>query len=92
MDAELKSYLEAMEQRMIAHILDRTQEMVRDAQTEVLRGFERYQANIQIRLRTLEADTSNIKTSQDLRLANLEERITAIEMRLMLGNEGAKPS
>ena len=88
MDAELRSYLEAMEQRM----LERTQEMVRDAQTEVLRGFERYLAGVQIRLRTLEADASNIKTSQELRLANLEERITAIEMRLMMGNSGSKPS
>ena len=92
MDAELRSYLEAMEQRTIERILERTQEMVRDAQTEVLRGFDRYQTGIQIRLRTLEADTSNLKTSQELRLANLEERITAIEMRLMLGREGAKPS
>jgi hypothetical protein len=92
MNSELKSYLEAMEQRMIGRILQRTQEMVRDAQTEVLRGFNRYQNAVQIRLRTLEADTSNIKTSQDLRLANLEERITAIEVKLMLGNHGTKAS
>lgn len=88
MDDELRSYLEGMEQR----ILERTQEMVRDSQTEVLRGFDRYQTGIQIRLRTLEADASNLKTSNELRLANLEERITALEMRLMLGNQGAKPS
>jgi hypothetical protein len=92
MDAELRSYLEAMEQRMIERILDRTQEMVRDAQTEVLRGFERYLAGVQIRLRTLEADASNMKTSQDLRLANLEERIIAIELKLMGNSGGAKPS
>ena len=49
MDAELRSYLESMEQRM----LERTQ--VRDAQTEVLRGFERYLTGVQIRLRTVEA-------------------------------------
>lgn len=88
MDAELRSYLEAMEQRM----LERTQEMVRDAQTEVLRGFDRYQAGIQIRLRTLEAETSNLKTAQELRLANHEERIAALEMRLMRGDYGSKPS
>jgi hypothetical protein len=92
MDAELRSYLEAMEQRIIERILDRTQEMVRDAQTEVLRGFERYLAGVQIRLRTLEADASNLKTSQDLRLANLEERIIAIELKLMGNSGGAKPS
>jgi hypothetical protein len=108
MDAELRSYLEGMEQRMLGRtqqivqeitatrkqeILDQTQEMVRDAQTEVLRGFERYLAGVLIRLRTLEADTSNVKTSQELRLANLEERIIAIELKLMRGNSsGAKPS
>ena len=53
MDAELRSYLEAMEQRMLERISERTQEMVRDAQTGILRGFERYLTGVQIRLRTL---------------------------------------
>ncbi|MBV8807033.1 MAG: hypothetical protein JO033_00035 [Acidobacteriaceae bacterium] len=77
MDQDLRQYLEAMEGR----ILDRTQEMVRDAQTEILRGFERYQAGVQIRLRSLEAETSNLKTAQEMRLANLEERVTALELQ-----------
>ena len=81
MDEELRQYLGAMEQR----ILDRTQEMVRDAQTDILRGFERYAAGNNIRLRTLEADFSNLHTSEQLRLANLEERVQALELKLMGG-------
>lgn len=77
LDSKMDQHLEAMEQR----ILDRTQEMVRDAQTEILRGFERYQTGAQIRFRSLEAETSNLKTAQELRLANLEERVLALELK-----------
>lgn len=77
MDQDLRQYLEAMERR----ILDGTQEMVRDAQTEILRGFEHYQNASQIRFRSLEAETSNLKTAQELRLANLEERVAALEIK-----------
>ena len=64
-------------------ILERTQEMVRDAQTEILRAFERYQNGVQIRLRSLEAETSNLKTAQEMRLANHEERIAALEAAIL---------
>jgi hypothetical protein len=89
MDQELREHLEAMEQRM----LHQTQEMVRDAQTEILRGFDHYhyQTGVQLRLRTLEAETSNLKTAQELRLANLEERVIALEIaiqRKRLSNGG----
>jgi hypothetical protein len=84
MDEELKAYLTGMEQRMA----DRTQEMVRDAQTEILRGFQRYLDAPNIRLRSLEAETSNLKTAQELRLANHEERIIALESALMLRGKG----
>jgi len=83
MDDELRQHLTAMEERM----LERTQEMVRDAQTEILRGFERFLTGNLIRLRTLEADFSNLRTSEQLRLANLEERIQALELRLMGGGK-----
>ena len=79
MDEEMKQYLGAMERR----IVDPTQEVVRDAQTEILRGFDRYQSGVQIRMRSLEAETSNLKTAQELRLANHEERISALELRLL---------
>ncbi|HEX3684658.1 MAG TPA: hypothetical protein VHU83_19125 [Bryobacteraceae bacterium] len=84
MDEELKTYLTGMEQRMA----DRTQEMVRDAQTEILRGFQRYLDASNIRLRSLEAETSNLKTAQELRLANHEERIIALESALMVRGKG----
>ena len=75
------------ETRIVDHVLERTQEMVRDAQTEILRGFERFLTGNLIRLRTLEADFSNLRTSEQLRLANLEERIQALELRLMGGGK-----
>ena len=84
MDEELRQYLSTMEQRM----LERTQELVRDAQTEILRGFERFLTGNTIRLRTLEADFSNLRASEQLRLANLEERVQALELKMM---GGAKP-
>jgi hypothetical protein len=79
MDEELRQYLAGME--------DRIQTMVREAQTEILRGFERFLTGNLIRLRTLEADFSNLRTSEQLRLANLEERIHALEMRLAGGGK-----
>ena len=36
-----------------ARLLDRVQEMVRDAQTEILRGFERFSRAHDIRLRKI---------------------------------------
>jgi hypothetical protein len=95
MDDELRTYLAGMEQRLEHHllestqaleqrILDRTQEMVRDAQTEILRGFQRYLDGSNIRLRSLEAETSNLKTAQEMRLANHEERIAALEAKVMM--------
>jgi len=89
MDQELREYLAAMEQR----IIDRTQEMVLAAQTEILRGFERYSTSSIIRLRTIEADFANLRTSEQLRLANLEERIQALESKLLGGRPpNGKPS
>ncbi len=55
MDDELRRHLQAMEQR--------TAEKIPDAQTEILRGFERYLKGINIRLRLIEADAGNLKTA-----------------------------
>jgi hypothetical protein len=61
-------------------------ELVRDAQTEILRGFDHFQTGIVIRLRKAESDISNINASTALRLENLEERVFEIEKKLITGN------
>jgi hypothetical protein len=71
---------------MEARMMDRVQEIVRDAQTEILRGFERYSRSQDIRMRKMEADVSNLNTSESLRIAMLEERVTWIEQKLIGGD------
>lgn len=66
------------------------QESIRDAQTEILRGFERYSRSQDIRLRKLEADYSNLNTSESMRIAMLEERVTSLE-RKMIGGDPQRP-
>jgi hypothetical protein len=63
-------------------ILERTQEMVRDAQTELLRGFASFAESQQIRMSKMTADISNIDASTNLRMIVLERRLLEIEKRL----------
>ena len=65
-------------------ILERTQEMVRDAQTELLRGFVAYSERENIQLRKLRADVSNVDASTEERMAILERRLFEIEKRLFI--------
>jgi hypothetical protein len=63
-------------------ILERTQEMVRDAQTELLRGYASFAESQEIRMRKMTADISNIDASTNLRMVVLERRLLEIEKRL----------
>lgn len=76
LEDRLKSTLNALEERLI--------ERIRDAQTELLRGFERFQTAEIIRMRKIEADQSNLSTSTSIRLDNPEERVLEIEKRLLV--------
>lgn len=84
MDAHLSAHLIAMEARLV--------EKIRDSQTELLRGFEKFQTAQNIRMRKLEANLSNLDTSASLRLENLEERLFEVEKKLLLngGTKGQK--
>ena len=66
------------------HILEATQEQVRDAQTEILRAFHAYSSGVNITLRKLKADVTNIDAATDQRIAIVEGRLREIEMRLLL--------
>lgn len=76
LEDRLKSTLNALEERLI--------ERIRDAQTELLRGFERFQTAEIIRMRKIEVDQSNLSTSTSIRLDNPEERVLEIEKRLLV--------
>ena len=85
MDEDLKQHLVAMEHRM----LDRVQEMVRDAQTEILKAFFPFQDGTNIRLRKLEADNSNLNSGLWERMGVIERRLQEIEKKLMLNPPAA---
>ena|SRR5215831_678442 len=65
-----------------AEILAQTQEYVRDAQTELLRGFGAFQTSQSVQFRRLKADLSNVDASTDQRLTAVEQRLLEIEKRL----------
>ena len=54
--AELESRMDARFKGMEARLV----EQIRDSQTELLRGFEKFQTGNNIRMRKLEADFSNV--------------------------------
>jgi len=83
----VKGELTAVETRLdgrIAETEGRLIEAVRDAQTEVLRAFERYVGAEQIKFRRLQADLSNVDASTDKRLEIVERRLFEIEKKLLL--------
>jgi len=65
---------------------DEIGERVRDAQTEILRGFVAFQNSNMPRMRKMEADLSNINAPTSQRLEVLEERVLEIEKKLIIGN------
>jgi hypothetical protein len=67
----------------IGQLKSELQEFMRDMQTELLRGFERYLNGINVRMRKIEADQSNLDSSATVRLANLEERVQILEQKLL---------
>jgi predicted nucleic acid-binding Zn-ribbon protein len=61
-------------------------ELVRDAQTEILRGFVAFQNSNGPRMRKMEADLSNIDAATSQRLEVLEQRMLEVEKKLIMGN------
>lgn len=89
--AELKAELTGMEDRLLrtiadsqAVILEKTQEFVRDNQTEILRAIHAFATSIDQRNRRLIASDA----SHEERILTLEQRLTAVELKI-LGHRGA---
>lgn len=84
-EAKLDAKLEAKLTEKLGALKDELLEAIRDAQSEVLRGFHAFQTGWDLRLRKLEADHSNLDTATVGRLNNLEQRVFDIERKLMGG-------
>jgi hypothetical protein len=85
LDEKMERRLQRIEDKIAqsqATILEATQEMVRDAQTELLRGYASFAESQEIRMRKMTADISNIDASTNLRMVVLERRLLEIEKRL----------
>ncbi len=76
---ELKAELADLSKQLKEYIDERTF----DAETRLLRGYERYGQTTNLRMRKLEADVSNIDTASTERLAVVEQRLTDLEIRMM---------
>ncbi len=63
-------------------IVNQLTEVMRDMQTELVRGFEAFTAAQTIRLRKVEADQSNLDAALSGRVEVLEKRLLQIEQRL----------
>jgi hypothetical protein len=83
--AGMEAKLEANFDKKLGETEGRLVEQIRDSQTEILLGFEKFQTANSIRMRKLEADQSNLDLSSSMRLQNLEERVLEIEKKLVRG-------
>jgi len=81
-DAKIDSKIDGLETRLTEVIAEK----VRDAQTEILRGFIAFQNSNAPRMRKMEADLSNIDASTSQRLEALEARMLEVEKKLIIGN------
>ena len=76
MEVELKADMGRTEDRLI--------EKMRDMQTELLRAFGPFQEVVNLRIRTVEANTSNDSVAVKARLDIVERRLFQIEKKLLL--------
>ncbi len=79
---EQKDELVAMIRETAAKQTESMHEFVRDAQTELLRGFQAFATGYDTRLLKLNAEVSILDTATERRLVALERRLLEIEMRL----------
>lgn len=64
------------------HIINRVAELLRDAQTDILRSFAEFQKDCTVQMRRMRADQRNLDTKVTQRIAIVENRLAEIEQRL----------
>lgn len=67
----------------IKELKDYIDERTHDAETRLLRAFGDYQQAETTRFRHMKADLGNLNLATDERLAAVEQRLTAIDKRLI---------
>ena len=94
MDADLKQYLEGMENRLREYIDTRTQQQSRelseyiderthDTETRIVRAFGAYQQSSGIRFRKLESDVSNVNASTTEQMDAFQSKLLELETRII---------
>lgn len=79
MDAELKQFLEGMENRLREYIDERTH----DAETRIVRAFGAYQESAAVRFRKIEADVSNVNFSTTQQMDTFQAKLLELETRII---------
>ena len=64
--------------------MERITELVRDAQTEILKAFFPFQESVNVRFRKLEVDSTNTNLALSERMNFLERRLQEIEKKLLM--------
>ena len=90
-EARLEARLDEHEARLDARlderdirILEKTQEFVRDAQTEILRAFHAFERSREVRFARLKTEVKNLDAEANTRIDQMEKRLMAVEEKLIL--------
>jgi hypothetical protein len=78
--AEALGLFEAMKQEILSGVHD----LVRNAQTEIMRTFLQFHEGSHVRIRAIEVKLSTADAALNERLSILERRLADIEKRLLL--------
>jgi len=82
MSDEDKQWLQEQMKAQKTAIVEELTEVMRDMQSELLRGFQSFSTAQTIRLRKVEADQSNLDAALSGRVNVLEQRLLEIELKL----------
>lgn len=84
-DERLQSFdqrLQSLDERLGA-LKEYIDERTHDAETRLLRGFADFASTYEVRMRKMSADVGNLNTATDSRLTIVEERLAAVERKLL---------
>ena len=79
-----KADLAALKTEILEAVGGMLRESHHETETKLLTAFFQYQEVANIRLHKLTTDVSNVDTTSDLRLNNLEQRVIQLEKRAMM--------
>ena len=79
MDADLRQFLEGMENRLREYI----DELTHDAETRIVRAFGAYQDSATVRFRKIEADVSNVNSSTTQQMDAFQAKLLELETRII---------